>query len=143
MGIFDVEKDVGKYAFYPCSSIRKDDLVVALKENGVDCTEVNAYCTSTNEASMRELVQCLNAIEHTSAFWVLVFFSPSGVDAVLSSAECSAMLVADKARFRLISIGPSTTHKLESTLFGPIYRVYELEKPSPQNLLKKLTEIFS
>lgn len=150
-----------KYALYPCSNIRKDEMGAQLRASGVEYEEVSAYCTSTNEACLGELEDEIIGLSVPSqgckveTLAVLVFFSPSGVEAVFGSPpqqqheRCLASIIEQNGgwqRFRLISVGPSTTQKL-NLIIATDHRmsgvmIYELEKPSPQALLNKLAEIY-
>ena len=75
----------------------------------------------------------------------LVFFSPSSVDAIFkldasSSNEISslALMILENVRnFKFISIGPSTSSKLNEYLEC----VLEMDEPSPQALEKVIRNI--
>jgi uroporphyrinogen-III synthase len=150
-----------KYALYPCSNIRKDEICAQLRASGVEYEEVSAYCTSTNEACLGELEDEIKGLSvptpgcEVKTLAILVFFSPSGVEAVFGSPlpqqheRCLASIIEQSGgwqRFRLISVGPSTTQKL-NLIIASDHRmsgvmIYQLEKPSPQALLNKLAEIY-
>ena len=132
--------DLSKYALYPCSSIRKDDLSNELGKEGVPLTELIAYKTVVSESGLAELDKLVDVCLGEEMMGVcLVFFSPSGCDFVFGQGE----RVADKirnnsSRFKMISIGPSTTFKLKQCLAEYDAVVYELGEPSPKALADQL-----
>lgn len=136
------------HVFYPCSSIRKDDLGKALAAASITYEELHVYRTITNESTLAELEIFLNdaIVNSTHSRLCLVFFSPSGVDALFSSTGCVSLVQANLHRFRFVSIGPSTTAKLKSlhadfTFIPADYEFVQLDKPSPEALHDKLTHI--
>ena len=132
-----------KYALYPCSSIRKNDLTNELKKNSIPLDEIVAYETvKDDEAVMRlhshlEKYSTPNYSNDDTRVCCLVFFSPSGCDAVFSAKNAKRQ-VNLSSHFRFISIGPSTSVKLKEF----VTNVDELREPSPEALVEKLKTLF-
>jgi uroporphyrinogen-III synthase len=132
-----------QFAFYPCSSIRKDDLSIELNKNGVSFEEVTAYKTLHSESGLKELHETLLSHLYDDTFNFLVFFSPSGCDAVFEESiepnKLGDLVRKNLDNVRLLSIGPSTSAKLKLYFpdsFGKF--IFELDEPSPRALLDKL-----
>lgn len=124
------------YAFYPCSSIRKDDLSSELIKANVSYQEITAYRTAHSEQGLSELVDFLD--NHTQAC-LLVFFSPSGADAVFGSDTLVRIITSRGHLIHFISIGPSTTKKLKELVsHSP---VLQLDEPSPQALFNQILKL--
>lgn len=135
--------DLSKYALYPCSSIRKDDLSNELGKEGVQLTELIAYKTVVSESGLAELDKLVDVFlsDKLMGDVCLVFFSPSGCDFVFGQGEHVADKIRNNlSRFRMISIGPSTTFKLKQCLAEYDAVVYELGEPSPKALADQLKQ---
>ena len=125
------------FAFYPCSSIRRDELYTELKKASVSFEELTAYKTAHSEQGLFELQTDLSEFVATSDdLNILAFFSPSGVEGVFENEKLSRLIKENSHRIRLISIGPSTSAKLKH--FISEQAIYELDEPSPQALYKQL-----
>lgn len=118
-----------KYALYPCSKIRKDDLSKSLNENEISYEEIHAYDTVPSEIGIEKLRNCLQILASIS---VLVFFSPSGCDALFNDKNLNKLINSKLNTFKFVSIGPSTTQKLK--IYVDQSLIYELTKPSPEAL---------
>jgi uroporphyrinogen-III synthase len=131
-----------KFAFYPCSSIRKDDLGIELTKHNLSFEEVTAYRTTHSEVGLQELRETLNEClinNSASVLNFLVFFSPSACEAVFEDASLSELVRANLTKVNFLSIGPSTSAKLNIYLPGLFNKsVFEIDEPSPQALLAKL-----
>ena len=91
--------------------------------------------------SQLDLLLSNYSTSNTQVVCCLVFFSPSGVDAVCSMPNLVKSLTTSSSNLKihLISIGPSTTQRLRQ--LNTNSNIYELNKPSPQALYEKLKEI--
>jgi uroporphyrinogen-III synthase len=126
-----------KYALYPCSSIRKDDLYNELSKHHIHFDEIIAYRTVNCELGIESLRNRLLKLsnQNTKNLICLVFFSPSACDAVINS-NAYDLIRTDMNKIRLLSIGPSTTSKLKSYFANN--DIYQLDEPTPQSLFEKL-----
>ena len=133
----ELKVNFNKYALYPCSSIRKDDISNELSKNHVHFDEIIAYRTVNCQIGIESLHNSILKLTNkkTSNFICLIFFSPSACDAVMNS-KLADLIRADMNKFKLISIGPSTTSKLKSYFAND--DIYQLDEPSPQSLFDKL-----
>lgn len=134
--IDDYTKEADKheaYAFYPCSSIRKDDLIQELTHASISFDELNVYKTAHSEKGLSEFSNLIRTFSNEQIV-CLVFFSPSGVESLFNNYE-KELLVTDN--IKLISIGPSTTKSLNKLNL----KSYELSSPSPQSLLNILKSL--
>lgn len=126
------------YSFYPCSSIRKDDLSNELNKANVSFEELHAYRTTHSPEGLNELKLKLESnLSNREEDNLLVFFSPSGCEAVFGEQNISSLIRENSARFKFISIGPSTSSKLKE--FVAIDFIIELAEPSPQALFEKIS----
>jgi uroporphyrinogen-III synthase len=143
-------KEYTKYALYPCSSIRRDDLPTELNMANISFDEIIAYKTSKCPTAMEKLKDLFKLLrENTStesASTCLVFFSPSGVDSLFED-DAIQLLFNSCLNIVFISVGPTTSSRLrkavmnhKATMTVPIY---ELSEPSPQALLKTLNDTFT
>jgi uroporphyrinogen-III synthase len=149
-------------AFYPCSSIRKDDLSNELKKANIPFEELNVYKTTVADSNLgllknfidEFLVTAKSSCDNSKQRIIcLVFFSPSGVEAVFKNKENDEILskYADLPKciyenisfFRIFSIGPSTTQRLKQILNNTDIFVDELSEPSPQALLESLLKFYN
>jgi uroporphyrinogen-III synthase len=137
-------QDGNTFAFYPCSSIRKDELSTELTKNGVSFEEITAYKTAHSEAGLNELYEMLlKHLTDENPVNFLVFFSPSGCDALFEDQsqknKLDDLIRNNISRIRLLSIGPSTSAKLK-IYFPDLFNVsvFELDEPSPRALLDRL-----
>lgn len=92
----------------PCSSIARDELPVILRDHGFTVTIVHAYDTVARQDAHEVLEATIKSLKSENV--IIVFFSPSNVDAVvhhLKQTKC------DKRLF-YASIGSTTTSALES-----------------------------
>lgn len=101
------------------------------------------YRTTTNEKNMSMLADELDTLVSIEPEELIcfVFFSPSGVDAVWSNDRLRDIIVKYWTRLRFVSIGPSTSQRLRQLDVNQVPNVYELSKPSPENLLAKFDDI--
>ena len=141
-----------KYALYPCSSIRKDDLSNELRKNLISLEEIVAYETVADDLAVMRLNSHLDSYLATcnnndnedesgnSRVCCLVFFSPSGCDAVFNKNNSEKILGNMSGNFLFISIGPSTSVKLKEFVNESL--VHELSEPSPDALVEKLKALF-
>lgn len=131
------------YGFYPCSSIRGDTLSKILNENSLFIDELFIYETIPSNEGIRNLKECLEQVR-VNDIYSLIFFSPSIVEVAFEN--CLNKLDFD-AKFgnhgHLVSIGPSTTRKLEfftqKLKLNPI--IIETSEPTPEALEKTLISI--
>lgn len=125
--------------FYPCSSIRKDDLSNELKGAHVPFDELHVYKTTHSPAGLENLKNLINSDlkNFHERFFCIVYFSPSCVDAVFTNHELSRIIAENVNKIYNISIGPSTSAMLRKYV-GP---VRELAEPSPKSLYEKIREI--
>ena len=149
----DFGQENAAYALYPCSSIRKDDLCIELRSAGMNLRELVAYETVTSAEGVSRFKSLIeeyllgrgkDSVKFDAGFCCLVFFSPSGCDAVFGREEGNEWrrilcLSEDAASFRFVSIGPSTSGKLRACV-NPC-EVHELSEPSPQALLDRLKKL--
>lgn len=127
-----------KYALYPCSSIRKDDLSNELKNSNVSYDELNVYKTVHSEQGLNELELKLRTdLADDSSRNCLVFFSPSGCDAVFSFPSLNNLILSNLDRFKFVSVGPSTSSKLKQFISQELF--IQLDEPSPKSLFEKLS----
>lgn len=135
-------EDLATYALYPCSSIRKDDLSVELNKENIKYDELFVYRTTHSKEGLSMLGQKLaNSLSGKTHLICLVFFSPSGCDALFNSDENLSKTIFDNlSSFRFISVGPSTSAKLKTLINEEIY---QLEQPSPEALSKMLLSLVS
>jgi uroporphyrinogen-III synthase len=127
-----------KYALYPCSSIRKNDLSNELKKNLIPLDEIVAYETVKDDEAVMRLHSNLEKYftpnsNDDDRLCCLVFFSPSGCDAVFNTKNAKRQENLS-SHFMFISIGPSTSVKLKEF----VSNVHELREPSPEALVEKL-----
>jgi uroporphyrinogen-III synthase len=120
-------------ALYPCSSIRKDDLIVKLTDANLSIDELKVYETIASENGIKSLF----LIDYTIKQNCFVFFSPSCVQSVLENEQLREKF----SNNIIISIGPSTSHKLKSFLKN--INFIEMTEPSPKGLADSLDEIFN
>jgi uroporphyrinogen-III synthase len=149
------ERKCKKYALYPCSSIRRDDLPTELNRAQISYDEITAYKTSKCSTAIEKLKSLFNVllVESKTVFTTskqtltcLVFFSPSGVDALFED-DTIQLLIDNCHSIAFISVGPTTSGRLrkavmthKATINIPIY---ELSEPSPQALMNTLSDLFS
>ena len=131
----------GFYALYPCSSIRKDDLSVELRKNQILFDEIHVYKTAHSKKGLEQLNILVQRLKDFDSIICLVFFSPSGVDAVFkeSSNKTAQIILNNKEMFKIISVGPSTTTQLKVYLTH--YDIYQMSQPAPQPLLDVLLRL--
>jgi uroporphyrinogen-III synthase len=137
-----------KYALYPCSSIRKDDLSIELTKYNVSFDELHVYDTIPCEHAVFELKSLIAECFKTSSVVFLVFFSPSVCQAVFDDLELNSKLVGAHESainsFRFLSIGPSTTAKLKTYIQSDqLSLIHQLSEPSPEALLQSLLQLIS
>lgn len=128
--------DKFKYALYPCSKIRKDDLSKSLIMNGLSFDEINVYDTMPSEFGIQKLIQSLHQLNGPT---VLVFFSPSGCDAVFNNLDLNSYINSKLNIFSFVSIGPTTSSKLKDYVQPGL--IHELVEPSPQALWKLIAQL--
>ena len=123
--------------FYPCSSIRKDELSEELTKANIRFDELKVYETKPAVEKLnhvRTLIESYSQREQTTC---LVFFSPSGVDTMFSVDKMLANFLLINKDVRFVSIGPSTSKRLREVT-ADVLRIYELSSPSPQSLAETL-----
>ncbi|XP_033757028.1 uroporphyrinogen-III synthase-like isoform X2 [Pecten maximus] len=111
---------------YPCGNLKRDTLPRKMKENGIDLQEVTVYQTIPRvdmETQIRDIVRKEGTPSH------MVFFSPSGVEAILPVLHSSWF---PKDQIKYISIGRTTSQAMTKHRV-PITGV--CSKPDPQCLL--------
>lgn len=119
------------FAFYPCSSIRRDDLSNMLTKEGVSFDELHVYQTTHSEAGLSNLKNLLeSAIETDHGTICLVVFSPSCANAIFATSELASLISSSLIRFKFVSVGPSTSSELRKHVSD----VFELKEPSPEAL---------
>jgi uroporphyrinogen-III synthase len=129
--------------FYPCSSIRKSDLTDELNKFNLDLDELKVYETTDSENGRNQFINLVNTYQSDNCddcITCLVFFSPSGVDALFNDNLCLVQNVLSNPDLRIISIGPSTSKRLQQLLTNIF--IHELKTPSPQSLLETLKSIY-
>ncbi|CAF0726509.1 unnamed protein product [Brachionus calyciflorus] len=131
--------DSFKYALYPCSSIRRDDLSKNLTQSGISYDEINTYDTGPCQKGLDKLFKTISLCQNEASF--LVFFSPSGCDAVFLDPKMKTLIQNEPLKFKFVSIGPSTSSKLKCYVDNSL--IYELKEPSPQALWDKLKSILN
>ncbi|KAI7796871.1 uroporphyrinogen III synthase [Triplophysa rosa] len=95
--------------FFPCGSIKREDLPTALKENNVPLDALTVYQTSEHPDLQK------NITDYFSQQGVPVsvaFFSPSGVKFCVDLVKRLAR--SQLAQIKFVSIGPSTADALRS-----------------------------
>ena len=134
-------------AFFPCSSIRKDDLIIKLKEADLNIDELLVYETVTSENGINTLITILkenNKVQSTITN-CFVLFSPSCVQSIFEkSKELKENLYKMNPHFNwFISIGPSTSSKLSDCLndFNQVFNHIEMSEPSPRGVVEALDTI--
>lgn len=118
-----------KYALYPCSKIRKDDLSKNLSENRISFDEIHVYDTVPSEIGKQKLK---NTLDQLDGQIILVFFSPSGCESVFKDTTLNNYIKSKLNTFSFVSIGPSTSSKLRDYIEPNL--IYELAEPSPHAL---------
>jgi uroporphyrinogen-III synthase len=129
--------------FYPCSSIRKSDLTDELNKFNLDLDELKVYETTDSEYGRNQFINLINTYQSDNCddcITCLVFFSPSGVDSLFNDNLCLVQNVLSNPDLRIISIGPSTSKRLQQLLTNIF--IHELKIPSPQSLLETLKSIY-
>lgn len=126
--------------FYPCSSIRKDDLSNELSRANIPFDELHVYRTTHSLSGLENLQTLINTDlnKFHERLICIVYFSPSCVDAVFNDCQSGRAIAENENRIYNISIGPSTSSMLNKY----VDLVFELSEPSPQSLYKKMKEIF-
>ena len=127
-------------AFYPCSSIRKDDLIMKLKEARLEVDELKLYETIASKTATNYLLKCLNEKNRFFTFPLIncfVLFSPSCVQSAFECDELREKLTNDSNYF--ITIGPSTSSKLKAFH----HNFVEMNEPSPKCLVDTLGIVYS
>lgn len=137
-----------KYALYPCSSIRKDDLSIELTKYNVSFDELHVYDTVPCEQAVSNLKSLITECFNTSSAIFMVFFSPSVCQAVFDDLELNSKLLGDRESTSnsliFLSIGPSTTSKLKTYIpSNQLSSIHQLSEPSPDALLKSLLQLNS
>jgi uroporphyrinogen-III synthase len=137
----------GFNALFPCSAIRKDDLILKLNEAKMSVDEITLYETITSENGIKELIKECLRIEDSETVNCFVLFSPSCVQSIFDkSVEIKDILFNKKFDFNyFITIGPSTSAKLINYLndFNQIFNYIEMSEPSPKGLVEAIEIIYS
>ena len=122
------------FALYPCSSIRKDDLSNELKKYNIPLNEITTYKTGYSAQGLEKLNQSIESNKDLNSVMYLVFFSPSGADAIFKESNTIAKCIRyNKDVFKIVSVGPSTTKRLKEYLEN--VDIYQMAQPSPHALL--------
>ena len=125
------------YALYPCSSIRKEDLIVKLTESKLKIDELTLYETTTSENGIKSLL----LIDFSNKQNCFVFFSPSCVQSVFENEHLKEKLLETTSYYFIVSIGPSTSLKIKSILHNENF--IEMNEPSPKGLVDSLQIIYN
>ncbi len=129
-------------AFFPCSSIRKPDLVDALQDAGLKVDELFVYNTCKSAEGLVELKTFLFDLNTVSSpcLNLIALFSPSCVDAFFYLYSNDQHAIA-RLSLCFISIGPSTARRFadccQSNDNFQNFQNIELDEPSPVDLWKK------
>lgn len=132
------DSDHNSFFFYPCSSIRKDDLTQELTSANIRFDELKVYETSPLIDMLNYIRTVIESYSHNKQATCLVFFSPSGADSIFNIDKNLANFILEQNIF-FISIGPSTSKRLKELI--PYLRVHELSSPSPESLVQKLNNL--
>jgi len=132
------DSDQNSFVFYPCSSIRKDDLTQELINANVRFDELKVYKTSPVIDRLNYVCEIIETYSHNKRATCLVFFSPSGADSIFNIDKNLANYILEQNIF-FISIGPSTTKRLKELI--PNITVHELSSPSPMSLAQTLNTL--
>ncbi|RNA00774.1 uroporphyrinogen-III synthase isoform X1 [Brachionus plicatilis] len=128
--------DQFKYALYPCSKIRRDDLSNSLSESGISFEEIHVYDTVPCDTGKQKLANALNKLHGNN---VLVFFSPSGSDCVFKDHILNSLIYSRLQDFKFVSVGPTTSSRLRQYIEPAL--INELTEPSPQALWQTILKI--
>jgi uroporphyrinogen-III synthase len=138
--VLDDYKSTRFSAFFPCSSIRKPDLVDLLHEANYKVDELFVYKTCKSVKGLIELKTFLLNVDDKCVNLV-AFFSPSCVNAFFDLFSDEQMPIL-RLKFFFINIGPSTSSRfvdcIESDQKFKSFRHTELDEPTPAELLKKV-----
>ena len=126
--------------FYPCSSIRKDDLSNQLREHSIQFDELFVYDTGKSEKGVEQFKATLQANLKQDKSICLVFFSPSGVEIAFEAIQ-SLFDECLSTKLSVISVGPSTSAKLKHYLNQLNLSLIEMAEPSPKALFDSLNLI--
>ncbi len=120
-----VRREVDRPLLFLCGNLRRDEIPSALKEAGVPFEELQVYETLQAET--------IDLSSHPKPDWV-VFFSPSGVEAVSRAADL------DWINVRLAAIGETTAEAIHQ-------RGFDVEavaaEPTPESLLEAILATYT
>jgi uroporphyrinogen-III synthase len=128
-------KEKGSSLVFLCSSIRRDELPENLKQEDIPLKELPVYHTQTSPSLKSKLDGLIQELDSSREWW-MVFFSPSGANAVLESGYSLEQVT----RFKIAAIGKTTAAGLSAKHF----KVDSIAiSPSPQALLEAIQSALS
>lgn len=102
-----------KPILFPCSSIKRDELVIKLERENIALECITSYCTVSDTEWPVYLTENVACIDQCSMI-ILVFFSPSGVNSFILQKENDIVVKSiDFKSVRIVSIGNTTANALK------------------------------
>ncbi|XP_051926838.1 uroporphyrinogen-III synthase isoform X1 [Hippocampus zosterae] len=118
--------------FFPCGSIKREVLPVALRENGVPLETLTVYQTAVHPDVVKNLTDYFAAQGPPAS---VAFFSPSGVNFCLQALR--GLAGEQLPQIKLAAIGPTTR---DAMLAEGLSVSCTAEKPTPQHLAEAISK---